>query len=80
MMEIERPDLYAMIHGYGQPGMTEGFQCWNRARGVWGPPETYEGREDKWNPYKRCGTTAMFWPIPAGKRRSTTYMRYGRPT
>jgi len=53
MMEIERPDLYASIHGYGQPGMTEGFQCWNRARGVWGPPETYAGREDKWNPYKR---------------------------
>jgi len=33
MMEIERPDLYACIHGWGQPGVTEGFQCWNRARG-----------------------------------------------
>ena len=54
MMEIERPDLYASVHGWGQPGMTEGFQCWNRARGVWGPPETYEGRDDKWNPFKRA--------------------------
>jgi len=54
MMELERPDLYASIHGWGQPGMTEGFQCWNRARGVWGPPEVYAGREVKWNPFARA--------------------------
>jgi len=54
MMEIERPDLYASIHGWGQPGMTEGFQCWNRARGMWGDPSVYKDRPDTWDPYKRA--------------------------
>jgi len=53
MAEIERPDLYAVISGYGQPETTKGFQCWNRSCGVWGHPRTYTGRPDSENPFVR---------------------------
>ncbi len=65
MMELERPDLYAMIEGWGQPGVTEGFQCWNRARGVWGPPEVYAGRPDAENPYVRSDYVRYVLADPA---------------
>jgi len=65
MMEIERPDLYACIHGWGQPEVTKGFQCWNRAQGVWGPPQVYEGRPDQENPYWRSNFTRYVLADPA---------------
>jgi hypothetical protein len=65
MMELERPDLYASIRGWGQPGMTEGFQCWNRARGVWGPPEVYAGRPQAVNPYARSAYDRYVLADPA---------------
>lgn len=51
MWEFRRPDLYAYIHGWGMPEVTKGFQCWNWARGAWGPPEAYKGKPDSENPY-----------------------------
>jgi len=51
MWEFRRPDLYACIHGWGMPEVTKGFQCWNWARGAWGPPKAYTGRPDAENPY-----------------------------
>ena len=65
MMEIERPDLYARIHGYGQPEVTKGFQCWNRARGVWGDPGVYEGRPDDENPFVRSDYSRYVLADPA---------------
>ena len=53
MMEIERPDLYSWLVGWGQPEFTKGFQCWNRANGVWGPPGAYADRPDQENVYYR---------------------------
>jgi len=53
MMETERPDLYADMHGWGLPEVTKGFQAWQRARGVWGPPEAYAGRPKEENPFWR---------------------------
>jgi len=51
MWEFRRADLYAYIHGWGMPEVTKGFQCWNWARGAWGPPEAYRGKPDEQNPY-----------------------------
>lgn len=51
MWEFRRPDLYAHLHGWGMPEVTKGFQCWNWARGAWGPPEAYAGKPDAENPY-----------------------------
>jgi len=48
MMEIERPDLYAYLHGWGQPEMTKGFQAWGRAQ-IWGAHFTEMG----WPPFPR---------------------------
>ena len=53
MMEIERPDLYADLHGWGLPEVTKGFQAFQRARGVWGPPAAYDKRPDRENPFYR---------------------------
>ncbi|HET6429660.1 MAG TPA: hypothetical protein VFJ30_14680 [Phycisphaerae bacterium] len=65
MMELERPDLYALIEGWGQPGVTEGFQCWDRARGVWGPPDVYSDRPDAENPYVRSDYVRYVLADPA---------------
>ncbi len=51
MWEIRRADLYAYIHGWGMPEVTKGFQCWNWARGAWGPPEAYAEKPDNQNPF-----------------------------
>jgi len=51
LWEIKRADLYAYIHGWGMPEVTKGFQCWNWARGVWGPPEAYKGKPNEGNPF-----------------------------
>ena len=53
MSEIEHPELYSVISGYGQPETTKGFQCWGRSNGVWGAPSVYAGRPDHQNPYVR---------------------------
>ena len=53
MMEIERADLYADLHGWGLPEISKGFQAWQRARGVWGRPETYRNRPNRENPFHR---------------------------
>jgi len=52
MMEIERPDLYAYLHGWGQPEMTKGFQAWGRAQ-IWGSPHIYQRRPKAENPWYR---------------------------
>ena len=52
MMEFERPDLYAFIHGWGLPEVTKGFQARNRAT-IWGPPRLYDGRPKQHNPFYR---------------------------
>ena len=59
MMEIERGDLYADMHGWGLPEVTKGFQAWQRAKGVWGPPEAYAARRDSENPYRRQDWTRL---------------------
>lgn len=51
LWEIKRADLYAHIHGWGMPEVTKGFQCFNWARGAWGPPQAYKGRPDDQNPW-----------------------------
>jgi len=53
MMEIERADLYADLHGWGLPEISKGFQAWQRACGVWGPPAVYEQRPKEENPFYR---------------------------
>jgi hypothetical protein len=53
MMEIQRADLYADLHGWGLPEISKGFQAWQRARGVWGPPATYASRPDTEDPFRR---------------------------
>ncbi|MFP4055985.1 MAG: hypothetical protein ACLF0G_03860 [Candidatus Brocadiia bacterium] len=53
MMEFERPDLYAALHGWGLPEVTKGFQAWHRARSVWGGPAAYADKPDEHNPYWR---------------------------
>ncbi len=53
MMEVERPELYSWLVGWGQPEFTKGFQCWDRARGVWGPPQAYADRPQGENVYYR---------------------------
>ncbi len=52
MMEIERPDIYAFLHGWGEPEVTKGFQCWGRAH-VWGSPDDYADRPKEENPFYR---------------------------
>jgi len=51
MQEIKRGDLYARIYGGGLPEVTKGWQAWQRACGIWGPPQMYKGRPDEGNPY-----------------------------
>ncbi len=51
MWEIRRADLYAYIHGWGLPEVTKGFQCWNWARGAWGPPAVYKDKPSDANPF-----------------------------
>jgi len=53
MMELERPDLYAALHGWGLPEISKGFQAWQRAGGVWGPPQAYASRPNEENPFWR---------------------------
>jgi len=53
MMEIERADLYAYLHGWGQPEVSKGFQCFQRATSVWGPPSIYANRPKEENPWYR---------------------------
>ena len=53
MMEFERPDLYASLHGWGLPEVTKGFQAWNRATGVWGGHAAYAHKPNQENPYWR---------------------------
>jgi len=57
MMEIKEGNLYAMIRGWGEPELTKGFQCWDRARGIWGVPELYRGRPGDENPYVAANLT-----------------------
>ena len=57
MMEIKQGNLYAMIEGWGEPELTKGFQCWDRARGIWGVPELYAGRPADGNPYVAANLT-----------------------
>jgi hypothetical protein len=57
MMEIKYGHLYATIRGWGEPELTKGFQCWDRARGIWGVPELYAGRGDDENPYVAANLT-----------------------
>lgn len=51
LWELRRADLYAYLHGWGMPEVTKGFQCWNWARGAWGPPEAYESKPADENPF-----------------------------
>ncbi len=74
MAEIERPDLYAMIHGYGQPEVTKGFQCWNRAQGVWGPPSTYAGRPAEEDPFLRSDYSSYVLARP--ERETPFFLMY----
>ena len=53
MMEMERPDLYADMHGWGLPEISKGFQAWQRACGVWGPPAAYADRPKQEDPFYR---------------------------
>ncbi len=53
MMEIERPEMYSTLVGWGLPEVTKGFQVWDRAVGGWGPPKLYAGRPPAENPYLR---------------------------
>jgi len=48
---LDRADLYAYIHGWGMPEVTKGFQCWDWARGAWGPPEAYQDKPEDENPF-----------------------------
>jgi hypothetical protein len=57
MMEIKQGQLYAFIRGWGEPELTKGFQCWDRARGIWGVPELYQGRPADENPYVAANLT-----------------------
>jgi hypothetical protein len=51
MQEIKRGDIYAWISGGGLPELTKGWQAWERACGIWGRPDMYQGRPDEENPY-----------------------------
>lgn len=65
MWEIKRADLYAYIHGWGMPEVTKGFQCWNWARGAWGPPEAYKGKPNAQNPFHLQDYTSWVLANPA---------------
>jgi hypothetical protein len=63
--EIRRADLYAYIHGWGMPEVTKGFQCWNWARGAWGPPEAYADKPHDQNPFYLQDTTRWILEDPS---------------
>ncbi|MHC4789794.1 MAG: hypothetical protein ACYS8K_11450, partial [Planctomycetota bacterium] len=65
MMEIKYGHLYATIRGWGEPELTKGFQCWDRARGIWGVPKLYEGRPDDEDPYVAANLTDWVLANPA---------------
>jgi hypothetical protein len=65
MMEIERADLYADLHGWGLPEITKGFQAWQRACAVWGAPAVYEDRPKEENPFYRQDWTRWVLEDPA---------------
>ncbi|KKL50553.1 hypothetical protein LCGC14_2304340, partial [marine sediment metagenome] len=54
MWELRRPDLFSVFIGWGSAELTKGFVDWNRAQGLWGPPEMYKGKPDAENPYVMC--------------------------
>jgi len=64
MMEFERPDLYARVHGWGMPEVTKGFQAWQRACGVWGNPAAYANRPKEENPFWRQDFTRYILENP----------------
>jgi len=64
MMEFERPDLYANLHGWGMPEVTKGFQAWQRAGGVWGGTAPYAGRPNEENPFWRQDYTRYILENP----------------
>jgi len=64
MMELERPDLYAYIHGWGMPEVTKGFQAWQRACGVWGGTASYANRPQEENPFWRQDYTRYILENP----------------
>jgi hypothetical protein len=74
MTEIEHPELYSVISGYGQPETTKGFQCWNRSRGVWGPPSVYADRPDDDNPYVRGDFSS--YVLKNGKKETPFFNMY----
>ena len=67
MWEIKRHDLYAYIHGWGMPEVTKGFQCWDWARGAWGPPEAYQDKPEDENPFYLQDYTRWVLENPAKK-------------
>jgi len=71
MMEMERPDLYAWVNGWCQPNFTQGFQCFNHARGAWGAPGVYRGRKGSENPFVRNDYAAHIADDP---RAETPYL------
>ncbi|KPK82817.1 MAG: hypothetical protein AMJ81_09145, partial [Phycisphaerae bacterium SM23_33] len=50
-MEIYRGERYAFIRGWGLPELSKGFQSWQRACGIWGPPGMYRDRPAHENPF-----------------------------
>ncbi len=71
MMEIERGDLYADLHGWGLPEISKGFQAWQRAKGVWGPPSAYAGRPPQEDPFRRQDWTRF---VLADPRREIPFL------
>ncbi len=76
MWEIKRGDLYSYIDGWGMPEVTKGFQCWNWARGAWGPPEAYQGKPNGENPFYLQDYTRWVLENP-GKELPYFYLHTG---
>jgi len=57
IQEIKRGHIYAWIYGGGLPEVTKGWQAWQRACGIWGTPQMYQGRPDDENPYVVANVT-----------------------
>ena len=64
MMEFERPDVYAYLHGWGLPEVTKGFQAWQRAKGVWGGVAPYAARPAAEDPFRRQDYTTYLLENP----------------
>ena len=70
MVELERAGTYSYIYGWGLAELTKGFQCMDRAKQTWGPPEAFAGRKSEDNPYLRADYSSY---ILADGRRELPY-------